>query len=157
MEVFDNASDIVFYDIEKHQIFTDSRFRSKDNLETFPTFSPDGKRLYFCSASMKQMPEGFKDIRYNLLSVSFDENTGRFGAKIDTLFSAEKEGRSAKFPRISPDGKFLVACDSNRKVILYAVGEYKVSGGWVVVMMFIVINWDFLLLCLRFILDMDRW
>lgn len=27
----------------------------------------------------------------------------------------------------SPDGKFLVACDSNRKVILYAVGEYKVS------------------------------
>ena len=120
VEVFDHASDIVFYDIEKHQIFTDSRFRSKDNLETFPTFSPDGKRLYFCSASMKQMPEGFKDIRYNLLSVSFDENTGTFGGKIDTLYSAEKEGRSAKFPRISPDGKFL----------LFTVSDYGNFSIW---------------------------
>jgi len=26
----------------------------------------------------------------------------------------------------SPDNKYLVACDANRKVILYAVPEYKV-------------------------------
>lgn len=27
----------------------------------------------------------------------------------------------------SPDGKYLVACDANRKVILYVLPEYKVS------------------------------
>lgn len=27
----------------------------------------------------------------------------------------------------SPDNKYLVACDANRKVILYAVEEYNVS------------------------------
>lgn len=27
----------------------------------------------------------------------------------------------------SPDNKYLVACDANRKVILYAVPEYKVK------------------------------
>lgn len=27
----------------------------------------------------------------------------------------------------SPDSKYLVACDANRKVILYSVPEYKVN------------------------------
>jgi hypothetical protein len=113
IEVFDNKSDVVVYDIEKHEVITSSSIFSKENMETFPTFSPDGKRLYFCSAPVKQMPESYKNVKYNLLSISFDASTRTFGQKVDTIYNAENEGRSAKFPRVSPDGQYLLYTISN--------------------------------------------
>jgi len=113
IEVFDNKSDVVVYDIEKHEIITAPCISSKDNMETFPTFSPDGKILYFCSAPIKQMPESYKNIKYNLMKISFDTATRTFGQKVDTIYNAEKEGRSAKFPRVSPNGQYLLYTISN--------------------------------------------
>ena len=113
IEVFDNKSDVVVYDIEKHEIITAPCISSKDNMETFPTFSPDGKTLYFCSAPIKQMPESYKNIKYNLMKISFDTATRTFGQKVDTIYNAEKEGRSAKFPRVSPNGQYLLYTISN--------------------------------------------
>ncbi len=40
VEVYDEASDVVVYDVEKHEIVTASNIFSKDAFETFPTFSP---------------------------------------------------------------------------------------------------------------------
>lgn len=120
IEVFDNKSDVVVYDVEKHEIITSPKLFSEDNFETFPTFSPDGKRLYYCSAKAKQMPESYKDIRYNLLSISFDPETRVFGRQVDTLYHAEQEGRSVKFPRVSPDGRYL----------LYTISDYGNFSIW---------------------------
>lgn len=120
IEVFDNKSDVVVYDVEKHEIITSPKLFSEENFETFPTFSPDGKRLYFCSAKAKQMPESYKDIRYNLLSISFDPETRVFGRQVDTLYNAEKEGHSVKFPRVSPDGRYL----------LYTISSYGNFSIW---------------------------
>ena len=39
-------------------------------METFPAFSPDGRRLYFCSAPACRMPESYREIRYNLQSIA---------------------------------------------------------------------------------------
>lgn len=50
IEVYDSASDVVVYDVDKHEISWSPLTRSKDSFETFPTFSPDGRSLYFCSA-----------------------------------------------------------------------------------------------------------
>lgn len=108
IEVFDSKSDVVVYDVEKQEVFTSQVLSSEDNLETFPTFSPDGKSLYYCSAPTKQMPESYKEIKYNLLRISFDEKTRALGTKVDTIYAAEREGRSVKFPRISPDGRYLM-------------------------------------------------
>src|SRR5699024_2146439 len=83
-------------------------------METFPAFSPDGRRLYFCSAPACRMPESYREIRYNLQSIAFDPEKRSFGQKIDTLYNANKERRSAKFPRVSPDGRFL----------MYTVSDY---------------------------------
>ena len=47
-------------------------------------------------------------MRYNLLRVSFDPAQGTFGTQVDTLFHAQQAGLSARFPRISPDGKQLM-------------------------------------------------
>lgn len=113
VEVFDNASDVVVYDLEKHEVLADSLLMSKEAMETFPTFSPDGRRLFFCSAPTQAMPDAFRSVKYHLLSVSFDPDKRVFGNQIDTLYNARESGRSAKFPRVSPDGKYLMYTVSN--------------------------------------------
>ena len=108
VEVYDEASDVVVYDVEKHEIVTTACIFSKDDFETFPTFSPDGKTLYFCSATALPMPKSFKELKYSICSISFDPETRRFGSVVDTLYNAKNEGKSASFPRVSPNGKFLM-------------------------------------------------
>ncbi len=106
MEVFDLASDIVVYDVEKREIIPAASLITTDAFETFPTFSPDGRCIYFCSAPAAKMPEQYADVRYNLCRVAFDPDRGEIRMPIDTLVRADS--LSASFPRISPDGRFLM-------------------------------------------------
>lgn len=108
IEVFDEASDVVVYDIRNHQIVTADNICSEAAFETFPTFSPDGRSLYFCSAkAVEPMPEGYKEVRYSLCRVDFDPSDCSFGQRTDTLYNAAVQGGSVSYPRISPDGRFL--------------------------------------------------
>lgn len=109
IEVFDEASDVVVYDVDAHEIVTTDLLSSEDSFETFPTFSPDGRSLYFCSAeAVGPMPEKFREAKYSLCRVAFNPEDCSFGTEVDTLYNARIEGRSVSFPRISPDGRFLV-------------------------------------------------
>ena len=100
VEVFDLRSDVVVYDVERHQLLTSPLLSAEAHWETFPCFSPDGKELYFCSADSVTMLEQYREVRYNLLRLSFDPERGTFGTQVDTLFHAQAEGKSARFPRI---------------------------------------------------------
>jgi Tol biopolymer transport system component len=40
--------------------------------------------------------------------MDFDTETRTFGNQVDTIFHAEKMNKSVSFPRISPDGRFLM-------------------------------------------------
>ena len=109
VEVFDTASDIVVYDTEKHEIITSPLLFSNERFETTPSFSPDGKTLYFASAIANPDPfKDFENVKYNLLAIAFDPDTHTFGTSVDTLFNAETTGYSASFPRVSPDGRYLL-------------------------------------------------
>lgn len=109
IEVFDEASDVVVYDVNNHEIVTSDILSNDSSFETFPTFSPDGRSLYFCSAeAVGPMPEKFKEAKYSLCRVDFNPQDCSFGTKVDTLYNARTEGGSVSFPRISPDGRFLV-------------------------------------------------
>jgi len=111
IEVLDTLSDVIVYDLQAHSIFTTQAISSKDRLETFPTWSPDGKSLYFCSAKSLS-PKEYMNIRYDLLRISFDPEKNSFGA-VDTVYKAAATGKSVSFPRISPDGKFAMFCLSD--------------------------------------------
>ena len=100
-EVYDKASDVVVYDVEKQEIVTTQALFSKKHFETFPTFSPDGKQLYFCSAPALKVPGELRDLRYSLCRVSFDPESRTFGSVVDTIFQAETEGQSILFPRVA--------------------------------------------------------
>lgn len=112
IEVFDEASDVVVYDVEKHEIVTDPKLFSASAFETFPSFSPDGRTLYFCSADSTAIPENFDKVRYSLCAISFDARTRSFGEKVDTLLNAHSTDTSISFPRVSPDGRFLLCTRS---------------------------------------------
>ena len=108
IEVYDEASDVVLYNVEKHEIVTSEKLFSKDAFETFPTFSPDGKTLYYCTAESRMMPQAYTDVKYNLCAISFDPESGQFGNQVDTLYNAKEQGKSVSFPRVSPDGHYLL-------------------------------------------------
>lgn len=107
-EVFDKASDVVVYDVEKKEVFTAFPLFSPGRFETFPTFSPDGRRLYFCSAPALPVPDSLQRLQYSLCSISFDPEKRIFGTTVDTLYRAETHNKSILFPRVSPDGRFLL-------------------------------------------------
>ena len=121
IEVFDTASDLVVYDTETGEVMTDPRFMTEDRLETFPSWSPDGKYLYFSSYKATQLPVRVSPgIRYDLYRVSFNTATGKFGEEIEMLYDTSVRGGSTSHPRISPDGKYL----------LYTWSEYGTFPVW---------------------------
>ncbi|MDD3063470.1 MAG: hypothetical protein PHX50_11695 [Massilibacteroides sp.] len=108
VEVMDYASNVVVYDLKRQQILTSPLLSSSKSFETFPTFSPDGKTLYFCSSDSVSMPDDYRNVKYSLCAIGYDSDTRSFGNQIDTLYNARKEGGSVSFPRVSPDGKWLM-------------------------------------------------
>ncbi|MCU0454667.1 MAG: hypothetical protein MUE74_00035 [Bacteroidales bacterium] len=104
----DMKSDIFIYDIERNEMLTSPALSAGDNFETFPCFSADGTKLFYCSADSVQMPQKFQQARYSLCSVSFDPETGTIGSSPDTVLSAAVTGKSMSLPRVSPNGRFLM-------------------------------------------------
>lgn len=108
IEVFDLSSDVLVYDVEKHEIILSPLLSTKDYSENCPVFSPDGKTLYFMTCRQQSYPLYYKQEQYNLCKIGFDPETGRFGTRVDTLFNAVKRGKSLTWPRPSYDGKYLM-------------------------------------------------
>jgi len=108
VEVFDTESDVVVYDVAKREIAFSPLTKSEDRFETFPTFSPEGDWLYFCSSpAINNMPYEYKQLQYDIVRVAFDRTECSFGKDLETVYHASEAG-SASFPRISPDGRYLI-------------------------------------------------
>jgi len=108
IDVFDWESNLAVWDVKNKNMILDARFNTKNEWETFPTWSPDGKWLYFCRAEEKNVPLEIKELKYGLYRVDFDAETGRFGNRVDTILNPGITGKSVSFPRISPDGRYLL-------------------------------------------------
>jgi len=116
LEVYDSQSNVYVADMQEHRIFTSPLLSDSLKFETFPTFSPDGKYIYYCAADSVSLPTDIKQLQYRLVRIAFDERTGTIGTQVDTLFNQ----RSVCHPRISPDGKH----------ILYTVADYGTFPIW---------------------------
>lgn len=129
IEVLDYGSDLIFYNADTHEV---SNIRkTADAMETFPAWAPDGKKIYYCqadvpgfgslsdSAKVNYVLHNYRELRYNLMSVTFDEQTMQFGdpqLEVDCVAM----GKSATVPRVSPDGKYL----------LFTLGDYGQFHIW---------------------------
>ncbi|MDX8340698.1 hypothetical protein SLH46_15990 [Draconibacterium sp. IB214405] len=106
IEVSDFISDLIVYDVEENIVRSDSSIATKEYMETFPTWSPDGKYLYYTRA-LPPVDEDLKNVRYNLMRIAFNATNNTWGQP-ETIYDAVAIGKSVAFPRISPDGKTLV-------------------------------------------------
>ena len=108
VEVFDTASDLQVYDVERNELLLSPLLKQDSIYETFPVFSADGRSIYFCAA--RALPEGslqLDSIRYSLCRIGFDPETGTFGDHIEKVADAPAQQKSISFPRPSYDGRFL--------------------------------------------------
>lgn len=86
----------------------DIQLTNRENfMDTYPEWSPDGKYLYFCRADQIGKDYDYRQIKYNLCRASFDAGKRTFG-EVEMVFNAAQINKSIAFPRISPDGRFLI-------------------------------------------------
>jgi hypothetical protein len=116
-DVIDLDSLLSYYIVDSKTIKTSPQISKKDRLETYPTWSPDGRYLYFCSAPKTWsdqgiIPSNFNEIRYDLVRISYDIDSDTWG-EVETVLSAQDTGLSILLPRISPDGRWLLFCMCN--------------------------------------------
>ena len=129
IEVLDQASDLILYDVDKNEV--SHILRSESQLETFPCWSTDGNRLYYCSTRTPRDPRLSEEMQeaylvhlydslcYNIMYLDYDQQSGRF-SQPQTFHDFASIHKSASFPRISPDGRYL----------LYALGDYGQFHIW---------------------------
>ncbi len=85
----------------------------KSQLETQPSWSPDGKYLYFASAPKlwtdkgRFPPDQYDKLQYDIRRIPYDVETDTWGS-VETIISAGKLGLSCLAPRVSPDGRWLL-------------------------------------------------
>lgn len=130
IEVMDSRSDLFLYSLKDGKVTMIDE--DPTLFECYPTWSPDGKYLVTSSARTpfkdlpedraareKQMQEKYAEVCYDLSVRTFDEKTLTFSPR-RILVDALTSKRSFTFPRISPDGRWLV----------FTVGPYGVFSIW---------------------------
>ena len=116
IEVLDYGSDLVFFDADNGTLT--NIIKGKEAMETFPNWAPDGSRVYYCSAAtpfLTDLPDSvhsdallarYDSIRYNLMSIPFDEQTRTFGEPVVEVKC--DSASSITLPRVSPDGRYVL-------------------------------------------------
>jgi len=126
IEVFDSASDLIAYDVEKNEVT--NLENDTTEFEVFPCWAPDGQTVYYCSAHFEfrdttshetEVIMRAKDFKYNIYKKTFDPDTYEFGPR-QLVYRADSLDLSATLPRVSPDGRYL----------MFTLGRYGVFHIW---------------------------
>ena len=126
IEVFDTESDLIAYDVERNEVTNIEKEATE--FEVFPTWAPDGKALYYCSAHFEfkdtvspgvELIQRFKEVKSNIYRKRFDLETKTFGPR-ELVFRADTLDMSTTLPRVSPDGRYL----------MFTMGKYGVFHIW---------------------------
>ena len=119
LEVIDENNDIILYETRTNTVSVIENDSSE--LECYPAWSADGRTLYYVSAHYEgpfgpgresQMFLDKEKLHFNLYSKSFDPDTRVWGKK-QLVYDASAVDSSMTWPRVSPDGRWMVCCISN--------------------------------------------
>jgi len=110
-EVFDLISSLILYDRDSNEIIKIEDSDTIMHMQTFPSWSPEGRYLYFCRAKQfkknRVSVKNVRNIHYDLARKKFFPETRSFGPT-EIVFEASAKNKSVSFPKISPDGKYLI-------------------------------------------------
>ena len=108
-------STLAYFDVDAKEVKTAKGISKKEQLETWPCWSADGRYLYFSSTPMtwtdkKQVPpKDYDKIKYDLVRISYDVNNDKWGEP-EIVLSGKDTGRSISMARTSPDGRWIIFC-----------------------------------------------
>jgi len=107
VEVSDLESSLMLYDVDRNEMMDVDLADREKYMDTYPEWSPDGLYLYFCRAPKVGEVFEYDQVHYDLYRARFNPSARKFG-DAELIFNAAAINKSVSFPRISPDGKFLV-------------------------------------------------
>nr|WP_321406290.1 hypothetical protein [uncultured Carboxylicivirga sp.] len=113
LEVYDTASDLAILDFETNKSFTNPLLTDSLNFDTFPVFSANGNKIYYCGAKAIDVPDSIQKLKYSICSISFDGENGEVGTSVDTLWNSRITNHSACHLKPSPDGKYLLFTEAD--------------------------------------------
>ena len=95
-DVIDFDSFIAYYLVDSEIVKTTKDLAKKDRLETYPTWSADGRYIYFCSAPItwsdrNAVPESYNQIKYDLVRASYDIDLDQW-SPLESVLSARETG-----------------------------------------------------------------
>jgi tricorn protease-like protein len=112
---YDSESHLAVMNVDNRAVTMTPDMADPDRLVNFPSWSADGKVLYYCSAKMlwgqNKLPaaEDVMKTKYDLMSARYDIEKGTLSQPKMVLAAAET-GMSICQPRTSPDGRYLLFC-----------------------------------------------
>jgi Periplasmic component of the Tol biopolymer transport system len=105
LEVFDMASDLIILDTQTMEV---TEYATADKLETFPCWSADGSRLFYCAAdSVAQLQDNKGLVHYRLMAREFRD--GKLSDEAVELFG--DDSCSVSFPRVFGDKMMLTIAE----------------------------------------------
>ena len=124
IEVFDEVSDLILYNLDDNAVSIIEN--DSTEFECYPSWSPDGKTLYYVSAYTGNPSEFNKTggaaaananatFKYSLYSKQFNPDNRTWAAK-KLFYDAAAVDSSITWPRVSPDGRWLLCCISTHGV-----------------------------------------
>ena len=113
IEVYHTFSNVEVLDTRTNELIL-SPLLQTDDLEIFPTFSHDGKWLYYSTSKPCRVPAEYEKVKCSLCRIAFDAEKGVFGETVDTLLNGPATDKSYVLARPSYDGRWLMYCASSR-------------------------------------------
>ena len=108
IEVFDESSDLIMFDTESDSTTLIPGMAEPDRLETFPSWSRDGRTLYYCCADGDSVEcEDRSHIFYRLMADDFD-GSALTGSPRTVL---QYDSASVSLPRINGDWLLFTKSD----------------------------------------------
>lgn len=107
IEVFDMSADLMVFDTETGETYTDGSVATDSLCETFPVWCPGTDEIYFCRARNFNGVNELKQMRYDLWATTFNRDSKTWGEP-RPVYEASADSMSVSFPRFSPDGRYLL-------------------------------------------------
>ena len=125
---------LVIYDRQTKKFFPLKGADDRTYVQSNPVWSPDGKTILFARSKCYKLPslkdpssalitraeaieffEGGRKFRYDIYRIPFNDGNGGEAAPVP---GASANDKSNYFPRYSPDGKWIVFCQSDSFMLL---------------------------------------
>ena len=108
----DMGSKIILYDIQSNTESSPACLSDPAEMPTQPEWSPGGDYLYYCSAPQfppDSLLQYHTKILYDLFRIRYNPAQDTWGSP-EMVLSHDTAGGSISFPKISPDGRFMLFC-----------------------------------------------